>query len=100
MIKIGNERKRASRKKVLTKGSWESIISNVVAREAPSRRKARGVRSERQRAILENDIEKNEKRQSDSEMSETRMDRLAPIQTIRIEQKSLILAQDERWRRA
>ena len=58
------------------------------------------MRRERQRAILENDIEKNEKKQSDSEMSEERVSRLAPGQAVRIEQESLILAQDERWRRA
>ena len=60
-------------------------------------------RAEREHAILENDIGKNKgrrKKQSDSEMSETRISRLAPDGSKRIEQKSVILAQDERWRRA
>ena len=52
--KIGNDRKTASRKKVLTNGVEGRIISTVVASEAPWA-------GERQRAILENDIEKNEK---------------------------------------
>ena len=67
-------------------------------------------RSRERKATLENDIvrmKKEEKEQSDSERvkhhereSEARWRARVGARMERIEQKSLILAQDERWRRA
>ena len=97
---------------MLTNGRGFGILTNVVARERVREsetnepeslkeleRAPEGKRKKRRRAILENDTEKREKKEVRFRKSEQ------PVVLWRerlegIKHKSLILAQDERWRRA
>ena len=84
---------------MLTKGIGFGILTNVAARERVRARETNEAEGSGRRAILENDTEKRERKEVRFRKSEQPAD-LWRDQLEGIEQESLILAQDERWRRA
>ena len=75
------------------------ILTNVAARERVRARETNEAEGSGRQAILENDTEKRERKEVRFRKSEQPAD-LWRDQLEGIEQESLILAQDERWRRA
>ena len=84
---------------MLTKGDGFGILTNVAARERVRARETNEAEGSGRQAILENDTEKRERKEVRFRKSEQPAD-LWRDQLEGIEQESLILAQDERWRRA
>ena len=84
---------------MLTKGIGFGILTNVAARERVRARETNEAEGSGRQAILENDTEKRERKEVRFRKSEQPAD-LWRDQLEGIEQESLILAQDERWRRA
>ena len=84
---------------MLTKGDGFGILTNVAARERVRARETKGPEGSGRQAILENDTEKRERKEVRFRKSEQPAD-LWRDRLEGIEQESLILAQDERWRRA